>query len=224
MSSLSSVRTGMIGIKIGMTETFLTNGLVVPVTLISVCKNVILQVKTAEKEGYDAVVVGLLPRNGKVILSSPLRGVASKAGISSFLKAKEFRLSNNHTLKVGDSITLDHFAKGQYVDISSKSIGKGFAGVIKRHGFSGLEASHGVSISHRAHGSTGQRQDPGRVFLGKKMAGHMGDVNVTKQNLLIVDVDHDLQLVTIKGAIPGRQNSMVFIRDAKKKHVFAANF
>ena len=150
-------------------------------------------------------------------LSKSIRGIFEKAKVAPKKKIKEFSINKKYTLKVGDVINVNHFKKGQYVDITGTSIGKGYAGVMKRHNFKGLEASHGVSVSHRSAGSTGQCQDPGKLFKGKKMAGRLGGEKVTKQNILIVDIDSELNVLLVKGAVPGNKNGYLYIRDAIKK-------
>ena len=176
----------------------------------------VVDVKTQERDGYTAVQLGTGAVKAKNV-SKALKGHFAKAKVEPKKKLGEFRVSEDCLLSVGDELSADHFVAGQYVDVCSTSIGKGFAGVMKRHNFAGLEASHGVSISHRAHGSTGQRQDPGKVFKGKKMAGHMGDERVTVQNLRVVAVDADKGLIMVKGGVPGCENAWVRITDALKK-------
>ena len=208
---------GLIGRKIGMTREFFDTGISVPVTVLSIERGRILDVITKEKRGYDAIRVGF----GKIKaskLTKQMKGVFAKKNAEPKKILREFRVDNISEFKEGNEIGLEFFKDQKFVDVTSKTIGKGFAGVMKRHNFSGLRASHGVSVSHRAHGSTGQNQDPGRVFKGKKMAGHMGVKQVTKQNLKLIDVDQDNNLLIIKGSIPGKKNSIVFIKDAIKKN------
>jgi len=207
---------GLIGKKIGMTREFYDSGLSVPVTVLSVEKGRILDVITKDKRGYDAIRVGFGKiKNSK--LTKQMKGVFVKKGTEPKKVLKEFRVDNISEFKEGNEIGLELFKDEKFVDITSKTIGKGFAGVIKRHNFSGLRASHGVSVSHRAHGSTGQNQDPGKVFKGKKMAGHMGDKFRTIQNLEIIKSDPENNLIFIKGSVPGSKNSIVLIQKNTKK-------
>jgi large subunit ribosomal protein L3 len=210
------MRTGLIAKKLGMSRIFEADGTHVPVTVLQVSGLTVVAVKTAEKDGYTAVQLGTGAVKAKNV-TKPLKGHFAKANVEPKKKLAEFRVSEDCLLSVGNELSADHFVVGQYVDVCGTSIGKGFAGVMKRHNFAGLEASHGVSISHRAHGSTGQRQDPGKVFKGKKMAGHMGDERVTVQNLKVVAIDSAKGLVMVKGGVPGSENSWVRITDALKK-------
>ncbi|MBQ8464694.1 MAG: 50S ribosomal protein L3 [Alphaproteobacteria bacterium] len=210
------MRTGLIAKKLGMSRIFEADGTHVPVTVLSVENLQVVDVKTQERDGYTAVQLGTGAVKAKNV-SKALKGHFAKAKVEPKKKLGEFRVSEDCLLSVGDELSAGHFVAGQYVDVCSTSIGKGFAGVMKRHNFAGLEASHGVSISHRAHGSTGQRQDPGKVFKGKKMAGHMGDERVTVQNLRVVAVDADKGLIMVKGGVPGCENAWVRITDALKK-------
>ncbi len=210
------MRTGLIAKKLGMSRIFEADGTHVPVTVLKVEDLTVVNVKTTEKDGYTAVQLGTGAVKAKNV-SKPLKGYFAKAKVEPKKKLAEFRVSEDCLLSVGNELSVDHFVAGQYVDVCGTSIGKGFAGVMKRHNFGGLEASHGVSISHRSHGSTGQRQDPGKVFKGKKMAGHMGDERVTVQNLKVVSIDSAKGLVMVKGAVPGGENSWVRITDALKK-------
>ena len=206
---------GLMGKKIGMTREFFDSGVSVPVTVISVEKGRILDVITKDKRGYDAIRVGFGKiKNSK--LTNQMKGVFAKKSTEAKRFLKEFRVNNISDYKEGNEIGLELFKDHKFVDVTSKTIGKGFAGSMKRHNFSGLRASHGVSVSHRAHGSTGQNQDPGKVFKGKKMAGHMGNTQVTKQNLKIIDIDLNNNLIAIKGSVPGKKNTTVFIKDAIK--------
>ena len=201
------MRTGLLAKKLGMSRIFEADGTHVPVTVLSVEGLKVIDVKTKERDGYTAVQLG----TGAVKLknvSKALKGHFAKANIEPTKKLTEFRVSEDCLLNVGDELSVEHFVPGQYVDVCSTSKGKGFAGVMKRHNFAGLEATHGVSISHRSHGSTGQRQDPGKVFKGKKMAGHLGDERVTVQNLKLVAVDAAKGLLMIKGAVPGGENRL----------------
>ena len=207
---------GLIGKKIGMTREFFDSGISVPVTVLSVEKGRILDVITKEKRGYNAIQVGF----GKIKsskLTKQIKGVFAKKSTEPKKILREFRVDNILDYKEGNEIGLELFKDQKFVDVTSKTIGKGFAGVMKRHNFSGLRASHGVSVSHRAHGSTGQNQDPGKVFKGKKMAGHMGDKLRTIQNLEIIKSDLENNLIFVKGSVPGSINSLVLIqRNAKK--------
>jgi large subunit ribosomal protein L3 len=208
-------RPGLIAEKVGMTSEFNVSGVVTPVTVLKVVHSTIIDHKTVESNGYRAVVVGY--GDVKVEnLTKPMAGCFKKLGVDPLARVKEFRVGENYQ---SDSKVLDasHFDEGQFVDVSGVTIGKGFAGVMKRWNFRGLEASHGVSISHRSHGSTGQRQDPGKVFKGKKMAGHMGVKNVKKQNLKILRIDLENGLIIVKGSVPGFKGSRVVITDSKKK-------
>ena len=201
---------GLVGKKIGMTREFFESGISVPVTVLFVEKGRILDVITKEKRGYNAIRVGFGKiKNSK--LTKQMKGVFAKKSTEPKKILKEFRVENLTDYKEGNEIGLELFKDQKFVDISSKTIGKGFAGVMKRHNFRGLRASHGVSVSHRSHGSTGQNQDPGRVFKGKKMAGHMGDKIRTIQNLEIIKADLENNLMFVKGSIPGSKNSFVTI-------------
>jgi large subunit ribosomal protein L3 len=210
------MRSGLIAQKLGMSRVFTDDGSHVPVTVLKVDGCHVIAVRTEETDGYNAVQLGA----GKAKVKNttqPMRGHYAKAKVEPRRKLAEFRVSADALLDVGAELSADHFVAGQYVDVAGRSIGKGFAGAMKRHGFSGLRASHGVSISHRAHGSTGNSQDPGKVFKGKKMAGHMGDARVTTQNLEIVQTDADRGLILVKGAVPGAKGGWVLISDATKK-------
>ena len=202
---------GLIGKKIGMTREFFDSGISVPVTVISVEKGRIIDIITKEKRGYDAIRVGFGKiKNSK--LTKQMKGVFVKKGTEAKKILKEFKVDNIAEFKEGNEIGIELFKDQKFVDIRSKTIGKGFAGVMKRHNFAGLRASHGVSVSHRSHGSTGQNQDPGRVFKGKKMAGHMGDKYRTIQNLEIIKSDLENNLIFVKGSIPGSKNSIVLVQ------------
>ena len=206
---------GLIGKKVGMTREFFELGISVPVTVLSVEKGRILDVITKEKRGYDAIRIGF----GKVKtskLTKQMKGVFAKKGTEPKKVLKEFRVDNISEYKEGNEIGLEFFKDQKFVDVTSKTIGKGFAGVMKRHNFSGLRASHGVSVSHRAMGSTGQNQDPGKVFKEKKMAGHMGDKYRTIQNLEIIKSDLENNLLFVKGSVPGSKNSLVLIKKNAK--------
>ena len=207
---------GLIGKKIGMSREFMDSGLSIPVTILAIEKGRIINVFTKEKRGYDAIQVGF----GKIKsskLKKQMKGFFVKKSTEPRKFLKEFRVNNISEYKEGNEIGLELFKDEKFVDIKSKTIGKGFAGVMKRHNFSGLRASHGVSVSHRSGGSTGQNQDPGRVFKGKKMAGHMGNKFRTIQNLEIIKSDLENNLIFVKGSVPGSKNSMVLIQKNVKK-------
>ena len=210
------MRCGVIAKKLGMTRIFADDGGHVPVTVLELDGCQVTAVRDAEKDGYVALQVGAGSRKVKR-LSKADRGQFAKAGVEPKASMAEFRVSEDAILEVGSTIGVNHFVSGQKVDVVGISQGKGFAGAMKRHNFGGLRASHGVSISHRSHGSTGQCQDPGKVFKGKKMAGHMGAVRVTTQNLEIVRTDADRGLIMVKGAVPGSKGGWVTIKDAVKK-------
>jgi large subunit ribosomal protein L3 len=206
---------GLIGTKIGMTREFLKSGQSVPVTVIKVEKGRVLDVITKEKRGYNAVKLGYFKlKNSK--LTKQMKGYFAKKNTEPKKILKEFRVEENDQYKEGNELGLEIFKDKKFIDIKSKTIGKGFAGVMKRWNFGGLRASHGVSVSHRSHGSTGQRQDPGKVFKGKKMAGHMGDKLRTMLNLEIVKSDLENDLLYLRGSIPGSKNSTVLIRESVK--------
>ena len=207
---------GLIGKKIGMTRRFYENGQSVPVTVLHIEPGKVVDVITKEKRGYSAVLVGFGHiKNSKV--TKQMKGVFAKKSLEPKKILKEFRVDKDSDLKLGSDVDLNIFKDINFVDIRSKTIGRGFAGVMKRHNFRGLEASHGVSISHRSHGSTGQCQDPGKVFKGKKMAGHLGDVRVTVQNLKVVDLDIEKGLLIVSGNVPGSKGSYIYVKDAVKK-------
>lgn len=210
------MRTGLIAKKLGMTSTYSEDGEHIPVTLLVVENCQVTAKMTKEKNGYNAVQLGIGTRKAKNV-SKAMRGHFAKAKVEPKRKLAEFRVAENALLEPGAEIIASHFVPGQYVDVIGTTMGKGFEGVMKRWNFAGLEASHGVSISHRSHGSTGQRQDPGRVFKGKKMAGHMGARRRTIPNLEIVSVDDAKGLIMIRGSVPGVENSYVLIKDAVKK-------
>ena len=207
---------GLIGKKIGMTREFFDSGFSVPVTVLSIAKGSIIDIITKEKRGYNAIKVGF-GRIKSSKLTKQMKGFFAKKSTEPKKILREFRVDNISEFKEGKEIGLELFKDQKFVDITSKTIGKGFAGVMKRHDFSGLRASHGVSVSHRAMGSTGQNQDPGKVFKGKKMAGHMGDKFRTIQNLEIIKSDTENNLIYIKGSIPGSKNSLVLIKKNSKK-------
>ena len=206
---------GLIGKKIGMSREFYKTGQSVPVTVIKVEKGRVIQLISKEKRGYDAIQLGFGKiKNSK--LSKAMKGYYSKKNTEAKKILKEFRVKNLDQYKEGNEFGIEIFKDTKFLDIRSKTIGKGFAGAMKRHNFGGLRASHGVSISHRAHGSTGQNQDPGKVFKGKKMAGHMGDKLRSMQNLEIIKTDLDNELIYLKGSIPGSKNTEVLIKKAVK--------
>ena len=210
------MRCGLIAQKMGMTRVFTDEGRHIPVTVLRVDGCQVVAVRNEEKDGYTAVQLGAGSAKVKR-LSKAERERFAKAKVTPKQRLAEFRVSSDAVIDIGQEIAPSHFVAGQYVDVTGTSIGKGFAGAMKRHGFAGLRASHGVSISHRAHGSTGQCQDPGRVFKGKKMAGQMGATQVTTQNLEIVTTDDDEGLILVKGAVPGSEGGWVLIRDAVKR-------
>ena len=206
---------GLIGTKIGMTREFMDSGQSVPVTVIKIEKGRVLDVITKEKRGYNAVKVGFFKiKNSK--LTKQMKGYFAKKNTEPKKILKEFRVENNEQYKEGNELGLEIFKDKKFLDVRSKTIGKGFAGVMKRWNFGGLRASHGVSVSHRSHGSTGQRQDPGKVFKGKKMAGHMGDKLRTMLNLEVVKSDLENNLLYLKGSIPGSKNSTIYLRESVK--------
>ena len=210
------MRSGVIAKKLGMTRLFLENGTQVPVTVLQLDNLQVVSQRTADKDGYTAVQLGAGNAKAKRT-TAPMRGHFARANVAPKRKIAEFRVSPENLIDIGAEITADHYLAGQFVDIAGTSIGKGFQGAMKRHNFGGLRASHGVSVSHRSHGSTGQCQDPGKVFKGKKMAGHMGAVRVTTQNLQVVRTDTDRGLIMVKGAVPGSKGGWVTIKDAVKK-------
>lgn len=214
------MRTGLIAKKIGMTTVYSEAGEETAVTVLQLENCQVVAKKGKEKDGYVAVQLGVGKAKVKNV-SKAMRGHFAKSKVEPKVKLAEFRVSENAALEPGSELVASHFAPGQYVDVSGQTIGKGFAGVMKRWNFAGLEASHGVSISHRSHGSTGQRQDPGRVFKGKKMAGHMGQRNRTIQNLEVVSVDDENGFIMIKGAVPGAKNGYVLVKDSVKKGAHA---
>jgi len=212
-------RSGIIGTKIGNSSYFSEQGRVIPVSIVKIDECVVSRVRSNEKDGYTALQLASIDKNVEINkIKKPQRKIFASLKIKPKKILKEFKVTEDSVLELGSILKADHFEKDQFVDVTGTTIGKGFAGVMKRHNFHGLRASHGVSVSHRSHGSTGQNQDPGRVFKGKKMAGHMGVKQVTKQNLKLIDVDQDNNLLIIKGSIPGKKNSIVFIKDAIKKN------
>ena len=209
------MRTGLVAQKLGMTRLFLDNGTHVPVTVLKVDNAQVIAQRTKEKDGYTALQLGVGTVKVKN-LTKAVRGHYAKANVEPKRKLVEFRVSEDAMIDVGAAVTVDHFINGQFVDVVGRTVGKGFQGGMKRWNFRGLEASHGVSVSHRSHGSTGQRQDPGKVFKGKKMAGHMGDRRRTTQNLEVVRTDVERGLIMVKGAVPGAEGGWVLISDAVK--------
>ncbi len=210
------MRTGLIAKKVGMTRIFTEGGDHLPVTVMQLDSCQVVGQRTADKNGYTAVQLGAGKKKAKRATKAE-RGQFAKANVEPKAKVAEFRVSEDNMINVGEEITADHYFEGQFVDVTGTSIGKGFAGAMKRWNFGGLRATHGVSISHRAHGSTGQCQDPGKVFKGKKMAGHYGAARVTTQNLQVVKTDAERGLLLIKGAVPGPKGGWVLIKDAVKK-------
>ena len=219
------LRSGLIATKIGNSSFYQDNGKNTHVTVLKVDECIVASVKTSDKDGYNAVQLASVETEKDIsLINKPQRKIFSSINIKPKKIIKEFRVDNNNILEVGTKLDVNHFKIDQFVDASSTSIGKGFAGVMKRHNFGGLRASHGVSISHRSHGSTGQNQDPGRVFKGKKMAGRMGNKKVTKQNLKIIDVDSENNLLMVKGSVPGKKNSIVYLKDSVKKSKWKYQF
>ncbi|HEX3861527.1 MAG TPA: 50S ribosomal protein L3 [Stellaceae bacterium] len=210
------MRTGLIAQKLGMTRVFTDDGNHVPVTVLRVDKCEVVAQRTADKDGYTALQLGIGKAKVKNV-TKPQRGHFAKAKVEPKAKLVEFRVSEDALVPVGSEITVAHFLPGQYVDVTGTSIGKGFAGGMKRHNFGGLRATHGVSVSHRSLGSTGQRQSPGKTFKNKKMAGQMGNERVTTQSLVIVSADTERGLLLIKGSVPGSENGYVLIKDAVKR-------
>lgn len=227
--TLPAPRSGVLARKVGMTRVFDEAGRHIPVTVLSLDGCQVVGVRTEEErsvktkkggevtrtDGYKAVILGTGDKKAKRTVKA-LRGQFAKAGVAPKAKLKEFRVSGDLP-EVGSTVLADHFVEGQKVDVSAQSIGKGFAGAMKRWNFGGLRATHGVSLSHRSHGSTGMRQDPGRVFKNKKMAGHLGDERITTQNLTVVRTDVERGLIFVKGAVPGHDGTFVEVRDAVKK-------
>ena len=210
------MRTGLVAQKLGMTRVFNDAGEHVPVTVLKLDNVQVVAVRTEEKNGYNAVQLGIGAAKVKNV-SKPQRGHFAKAKVEPKRKLVEFRVSKDGLLDVGAEMSANHFVAGQIVDVTGTTIGKGFAGAMKRWNFRGLEASHGVSVSHRSHGSTGNRQDPGRTFPNKKMAGHLGHERVTTQNLKVVSTDVDRGLILVQGAVPGHEGAYVLVRDAAKR-------
>lgn len=210
------LRTGLIAKKMGMTRVFMEDGRQIPVTVLSLENLQVVAQRTTDRDGYVAVQLGAGAAKAKRT-SQAMRGHFAAAKVEPKRKVAEFRVAEENMINVGETLTANHYFEGQFVDVSGTSIGKGFAGAMKRHNFGGLRATHGVSISHRSHGSTGQCQDPGRVFKGKKMAGHMGAAKITTQNLQVVKTDAARGVIMVKGAVPGSKGGWVTIKDAVKK-------
>ena len=210
------LRSGIIAKKMGMTRLFMEDGKQIPVTVLQLDKLQVVAKRTAETDGYTAVQLGAGTAKVKRT-SQAMRGHFATAKVEPKRKIAEFRVAPENMIEVGEEITANHYFEGQFVDVSGTSIGKGFQGAMKRHNFGGLRATHGVSVSHRSHGSTGQCQDPGKVFKGKKMAGHMGAAKITTQNLQVVRTDADRGLIMVKGAVPGSKGGWVTVKDAVKK-------
>jgi large subunit ribosomal protein L3 len=210
------MRTGLITRKLGMTRVFTEDGNHIPVTVLAVESCQVVAVRTHETDGYSALQLGVGRAKVRNV-SKPQRGHFAKAEVEPKAKLVEFRVSEDAVVPVGSEITVAHFVPGQRVDVVGTSIGKGFAGAMKRHNFGGLRASHGVSISHRSHGSTGQRQSPGKTFKNKKMAGQLGNERVTVQSLVVISADAERGVLMIKGAVPGAKGGYVLVRDAVKR-------
>ena len=212
------MRTGLIAKKLGMTRIYREDGTHVPVTVMQIDNCQVLGQRTAETSGYTALQLGAGEKKAKRVNRAE-RGQFAAVNVAPKAKVAEFRVSEDNMIDIGAELSAEHFVPGQKVDVTGETIGKGFAGAMKRHNFGGLRATHGVSVSHRSHGSTGQRQDPGRVFKGKKMAGHMGAKQRTTQNIEVVRIDAGRNLVLLKGAIPGPKGGWVLIRDAIKREL-----
>lgn len=209
------MRSGVIAQKVGMTRVYNDAGEHIPVTVLRMENCQVVAQRTVDKNGYTAVQLGA--GNAKVKnTTKALRGHFAAASVEPKAKMVEFRVSEDNMIDVGSELTASHFITGQLVDVTGTSIGKGFAGAMKRHNFGGLRATHGVSVSHRSHGSTGSNQDPGRVWKGKRMAGHMGSTRITTQNLEVVSTDEDRGLILVKGAVPGSKGAWIVVRDAVK--------
>src|ERR1700691_4074097 len=217
-SERRQMRTGLIAKKLGMTRVFTETGDHVPVTVLKVDNCQVVAVRTEERDGYTAVQLGVGKAKVKNV-TQPMRGHYAKAKVEPKEKLVEFRVTPDALIEVGAELAATHFVAGQFVDVVGTSIGRGFAGVMKRHNFGGLRATHGVSVSHRSHGSTGQRQDPGKVFKNKKMAGHMGVERVTTQNLKVVAVDLEDHLILVEGSVPGAPGGYVLVRDAIRRKI-----
>jgi large subunit ribosomal protein L3 len=209
------MRSGVIAQKVGMTRVYNDAGEHIPVTVLRLDNVQVVAQRTADKNGYVALQLGAGTSKVKNT-SKGLRGHFAAASVEPKAKLVEFRVSEDNLIDVGSQLTASHFEAGQLVDVTGTTIGKGFAGAMKRHNFGGLRATHGVSVSHRSHGSTGSNQDPGKVWKGKRMAGHMGQTRVTTQNLEVVSTDEDRGLILVKGAVPGSKGSWIIVRDAVK--------
>ena len=210
------MRSGLIAQKVGMTRVFTDEGEHVPVTVLKVDNCQVVAVRTAETDGYTALQLGVGTAKVKNV-TKPMRGHFAKAKVEPKRKLVEFRVTDDALVEIGAELSAAHFIAGQFVDVTGTTIGKGFAGAMKRWNFGGLRATHGVSVSHRSHGSTGNRQDPGKTFKNKKMAGHLGVERVTTLNLKVVSVDGDRGLILVKGAVPGADGGYVLVRDAIKR-------
>ena len=210
------MRTGLLAQKLGMSRVFAADGSHVPVTLLKIDNCQVVAVRTRENDGYTALQLGVGAARIKNV-TKPQRGHFAKAKLEPKARLAEFRVSEDALLPVGAEITAEHFLAGQHVDVVGVSIGKGFAGAMKRHNFAGLGASHGVSVSHRSHGSTGQRQSPGKTFKNKKMAGHLGAARVTTQSLEVISADAERGVLMIKGSVPGSPGGYVLVKDAAKR-------
>jgi large subunit ribosomal protein L3 len=215
-SEKQTMRTGLLAQKLGMTRILTDDGTHIPVSVLKIDNCQVIAVRTQEKDGYTAVQLGVGIAKTKNV-SKPQRGHFAKAKVEPKARLAEFRVSEDALLEVGAEITAAHFIAGQYVDVVGISIGKGFAGAMKRHNFAGLRASHGVSVSHRSHGSTGQRQSPGKMFKNKKMAGHLGAERVTTQSLEVMAADAERGVLMIKGSVPGSPGGFVLVKDAAKR-------
>jgi large subunit ribosomal protein L3 len=210
------MRTGLIAQKVGMTRIFTAEGNHVGVTVLKVDNCQVVAVRTEEKDGYTALQLGVGKAKVKNV-TQPMRGHYAKAKVEPKRKLREFRVDKDALLEVGAELSAAHFVPGQFVDVTGTTKGRGFSGVMRRHNFGGLRASHGVSVSHRSHGSTGQRQDPGKVFKNKRMAGHYGDERVTTLNLRVVATDGERGLIMVEGAVPGAEGGYVLVKDAVKR-------
>jgi large subunit ribosomal protein L3 len=210
------MRTGLLAQKLGMTRILTDDGTHIPVSVLKIDNCQVIAVRTQERDGYTAVQLGVGIAKTKNV-SKPQRGHFAKAKVEPKARLAEFRVSEDALLEVGSEITAAHFVAGQYVDVVGISIGKGFAGAMKRHNFAGLRASHGVSVSHRSHGSTGQRQSPGKMFKNKKMAGHLGAERVTTQSLEVIAADAERGVLMVKGSVPGSPGGFVLVKDATKR-------
>jgi len=205
--------------KIGNSSYYTEKGTVLPVTVLKVDDCIVSGIKSKDKDGYNSVQIASIDKKTDIKkINKPQQKLFANLKINPKKVLKEFRVDPEQNLEIGSLLNVTHFKKDQFVDVTAISTGKGFAGAMKRHNFAGLRASHGVSISHRSHGSTGQNQDPGKVFKGKKMAGHMGAKQVTKQNLKVIEIDEENNLIVVKGSVPGKKNSVVFLKDAIKKN------